>query len=212
LAKVDIDETADELFAALDAIDVEDCWDRSGRSRHGYTSPDEAATELIADELRPFVDQVERYHRLGMPEQEARYCLGIISGLYRYERESKTEFRQWSEDIAGDCAGLLLDEWRQRNPAEDGSDAMRALPAERCPEWVKWLGERQAGAACLPRKASAGKLYRIDFAPVAQRAFGRLRFEIVPAIDGLASRQQGAEFRVGAPPAEDVSNLVEVIR
>jgi hypothetical protein len=142
LAEVDIDETAAEVFTTLDCIDVQDCWDRSGRSRHGYTSPDEAATELIEDGLQPFVEQVESYHQLGMLEQEAHYCAGVISGLYRYDRESKTEFRQWSEDIAGECAGNILDEWRGRNPAEAGIGAMRSSLAERCPEWAKWLVEK----------------------------------------------------------------------
>jgi hypothetical protein len=139
LAEVDIDETADDVFAALDSIDVEECWDRAGKSRHGYTSPDEAATELIEAEVQPFFDQVERYHRLAMPDEEARYCLGVIVGIYRWERQSETEFRQWSEDIPAECAGGLLDEWRKRNPAEAGIAAMRALIAERCPEWAKWL-------------------------------------------------------------------------
>jgi hypothetical protein len=139
LGGVDIDETADEVFAGLESINVEECWDRCGSSRHGYTSPDEAATELIEEALQPFVDQVERYHQLGMLAQEARYCTGIISGLCRYERESKTRFREWSEDIARDCAALLLEQWRKRNPAEAGIKAMRELIAERCPDLVKSL-------------------------------------------------------------------------
>jgi len=32
----------------------------------------------------------------------------------------------------------------------------------------------------------------------------------VPAINGVSSRQQSAEFRIGAAPAEYVSNLIEV--
>ena len=47
LTEIDLEETADEVFDVLDSIDVQDCWDRSGRSRAGYTSPDEAAAELI---------------------------------------------------------------------------------------------------------------------------------------------------------------------
>jgi hypothetical protein len=142
LADVDIDETAGEVFTALDCIDVQDCWDRSGSSRHGYTSPDEAAAELIEEELQSFVDQVERYHQLGMIEQEARSCAGIVAGLYRYDKESKTEFRQWSEDVAGDCAGALLGDWRERNPAKAAIGTMRALLAERCPQWVEWLDRK----------------------------------------------------------------------
>jgi len=114
LADVDMDETADEVFDALESIDVQDCWDRSGASRDGYTSPDEAAAEIIDEELQPFLVQVERYHELGMFEQEAVYCAGVVLGIYRYGRESKSEFREWSADLPSECAGLLLENWRKR--------------------------------------------------------------------------------------------------
>ncbi len=78
LTQIDVDETADEVFAALDSLDIQDCWDRSGSSRDGYTSPDEAAVEIIEEELQPFFDQVKRYHELRMAEQEAAYCMGVI--------------------------------------------------------------------------------------------------------------------------------------
>jgi len=39
LVEINLDETADEVFFALDSIDVQDCWDRSGSSRNGYTHP-----------------------------------------------------------------------------------------------------------------------------------------------------------------------------
>src|ERR1700730_1846959 len=99
LTEIDLDETAEEVFLILDSIDVQDCWDRSGGTRDGYTSPEDAAAEIIDEELQPFFDQVERYRELGMAEQEAAYCKGVILGIYRYERESKSEFREWSTDI-----------------------------------------------------------------------------------------------------------------
>ena len=70
LAAVDSDDVAEEVFDALDMIDIQDCWDRAGRHRDGYTSPEEAAIELIEEELQPFVEQAKRYHELGMREQE----------------------------------------------------------------------------------------------------------------------------------------------
>ena|SRR6516164_1381310 len=94
LSEIDLDEIADEVFLVLDSIDVQHCWDRAGSSRDGYTSPDEAAAELIDEQLQPFFDQAGRYHELGMTEEEATYCSGVILGVYRYEHESKSEFRQ----------------------------------------------------------------------------------------------------------------------
>lgn len=139
LMAVDIYETAAEAFDALDAIDVQNCWDRAGSHQDGYTSPDEAAGEIIEEALLPFVDQAKRYHDLGMLDQERDYCAGILLGLYRYEKESKSEFRNWSADIPTDSAGWILDTWRDRNPDQTTSDTMDTFIRERCPDWAKYM-------------------------------------------------------------------------
>ena len=76
LREIDLDGTANNVFFVLDSIDVQDCWHRSGKTRHGYTSPDEAAVEIMEEELQPFFEQAVRYHELGMPQQETTYCMG----------------------------------------------------------------------------------------------------------------------------------------
>ena len=139
LAAVDIDGVGDEVFCTLDMIDVQDCWDRAGSRHDGYTSPDEAAVELMEAELQPFVDQVKRYHKLDMLEQERDYCAGVILGLYRYEKESKSEFRNWSGDLPLDSAGWLRDEWQERNADKALRDTMDELIRGRCPEWARNL-------------------------------------------------------------------------
>ena len=77
---VDLNETADEVFRALDSIDVQDCWARSGKSRYGYTEPSEAAVELVEEELRPFYDQAARYQELGMTVAKHDVLHGSYSG------------------------------------------------------------------------------------------------------------------------------------
>lgn len=139
LSDIEADETADQVVDALDAIDVEECWDRSGSSRDGYTSPVDAAAELVDEALQPFLDQAERYHQLGLIDQEETWCQGVILGIYRFERESGSEFRQWSEDICGECAGFLLGAWRDRNRDQARLAAMRAFVRERCPHWADRL-------------------------------------------------------------------------
>ncbi len=49
-------------------------------------------------------------------------------------------------------------------------------------------------------------------APVAQRLLRDSRFEDVPVIDRTSSGEQGLEFRVGAPPAEEIADVVEIVR
>jgi hypothetical protein len=139
LVEFSLDETADKVFDALDLVDIQDCWDQSRSLRDGNASPDEAAVDIIEEELQPFFDQVERYHELGMLEQEATYCMAVILGIYRFEHESKSEFKQLAEDIPAECAGNLLEEWRTRNPGQAGIDVMYAFIRERCPKWASWL-------------------------------------------------------------------------
>ena len=147
LIAIDVDETADEVFCVLDSIDVQDCWDRSGKSRYGYTEPSEAAVELVEEELQPFYDQAKTYRELGMAEQEATYCMGVILGIYRYEHESKSEFREWCEDVPIECAGYLLDLWRKRNKRTAAARAMDEFIQNRCPKWAKYL---------IPKRAAGG--------------------------------------------------------
>lgn len=139
LAAVDVEDVADEVFGQLDMIDVQDCWDKAGRHRDGYTAPDEAAVQLLEEELQPFVDQVERYHSLGMARQEQDCCMGIILGTYRYEKESKSEFKDWCTDIPIECAGGMLDDWRKRNRNAAAITAMDEFIRQRCPDWAKHM-------------------------------------------------------------------------
>jgi hypothetical protein len=139
LTEINPKETAEEVFEALDSIDVEDCWDLAGGSSEGYAPPDDVAVDLVEEELQPFFDQVERYHELDMPEQEAAYCMAVILGVYRFAYESKSEFTQWAEDIPAHCARTLLGEWRERNPEQTRIDAMQAFIRERCPKWAELL-------------------------------------------------------------------------
>lgn len=139
LSQIDLDEIANEVFLVLDSVDVQDCWDRAGSSRDGYTSPDEAAVELIEEELQPFFEQAGRYHDLGMADAEATCCRGVLLGLYRYGQESKSEFREWAVDIPIECAGAMLTDWRERAHDPNSAAAMDEFIRDRCPKWARHL-------------------------------------------------------------------------
>jgi hypothetical protein len=141
LTEFSLDDVAEEVFDALDLIDVQDCFDQAGSSRDGDASPDEAAVDIIEEELQPFFDQVERYHELAMAEQEATYCMAVVLGIYRFAHESKSEFKKLAAEIPAECAGNLLEDWRARNPDQGGIDAMYRFIRERCPKWASWLRE-----------------------------------------------------------------------
>ena len=139
LEAVDIDEVAEEVFFGLDMIDVQDCWDRSVGGRDGYISPDEAASELIEEEIDPFFDQAKKYHDLEMFAEEKSYCMGVLLGVYRFDHESKSEFRDWAEDISLECACILVDQWRKRNDISNAMQEMNDFIRRSCPKWQKYM-------------------------------------------------------------------------
>jgi hypothetical protein len=139
LNAVDVDEIAEDVFDALDGIEVEECWDRAGASRDGYTSPDEAAYELVEEALEPFAEQIRQYRKLKMLERERESCQGVVLGAYRYEQESTSAFKDWCQEAHLSCAGNLLDAWRKRTADPSAKAAMDEFIRQRCPGWEREL-------------------------------------------------------------------------
>lgn len=96
---IDLDEVCGEVFFDLDMLDVHDLWDRSGESRYGYTSPDDAAVEMVEAELEPYSKKIERYFELKKLEEAKLYCMGVLKGIYRFSQESTSDFKVSSWDI-----------------------------------------------------------------------------------------------------------------
>jgi hypothetical protein len=55
---VDVEAVCDEVFDALDGIDVHELWDRAGPKRDGYTSPEDMAVEMFEESLEPFLQEL----------------------------------------------------------------------------------------------------------------------------------------------------------
>lgn len=136
LSEVDCETVANEVYLMLDSIDVQDCWDRSGKHRQGYVHEDEVAYELIQEALRPFDDQIAQYRQSEMEPQELQYTQGVVVGLYRYHKESGSEFKDWCVDLPESFAQEILESWHKRqtkNP--EALQAMAVYLEERCPDW-----------------------------------------------------------------------------
>lgn len=67
---------------------------------------------MIEDELKPFIDQIWTYLQQGMEHEAKICCMGVLLGIYRYDQESTSEFKDWAADIPNNCFdGLLEDYW-----------------------------------------------------------------------------------------------------
>jgi len=144
LEYVDPDEIADDVFFALESIDVHELWDRSGSRRDGYTSPEDMAMEMVEEELVSFTDQISRYHDLGRHEEAKLYCMGVLKGLYRFDKEAKSEFRDWASDVAGEYFQFILNNWEKQKENKRFTDEMGEFIKMNCPKWARSSWERES--------------------------------------------------------------------
>ena len=139
IRSIDIEGTSMEVYAALDFLDIENVWDQSGAKSYGYVSPEDKAVEVIEEELEPFYQEVFRFSKLEMHEEAKLYCMGVLKGIYRYDQESKAEFKDWVQDVPGECFSYLLREWEKRNSYKTASQEMHSFIERECSEWAQWI-------------------------------------------------------------------------
>ncbi|RLG30197.1 hypothetical protein DRO03_05110 [Methanosarcinales archaeon] len=120
LRDVDIEDIAFEVYFALDCIEVEEVWNRSGNTRDGYVDPTEMAWQIFEEALYSFRDEVVKYQRLSMYAEAKKYCLGILGGIYRFEKESPSEYKDWAVDAPREYFTQVMKEWKsgQNNPED----------------------------------------------------------------------------------------------
>jgi hypothetical protein len=117
---VDPDAVAEEVFYELDSIAVEDVWDNSGATRDGYVDSGEYAWELFAKALGPFEEHLRKCHKLSLPKQAKLQCMGLLKGIWQFESESSSEFKDWAVDAPEENMARIFDEWRKgsKNPQD----------------------------------------------------------------------------------------------
>lgn len=122
---VDLEGVGEDVFGALDAIPVEQVWDRSGRKRDGYVAPGEAAAQVIEEALQPFLDALRNCQQLGLTEQAKRQCMGILKGIHRFEKECRSEFKDWAVDLPGEYFAFTYQEWRKGSKSRKDIEEVR---------------------------------------------------------------------------------------
>lgn len=135
LKTVDTDDVCEDLKWNLDTIDVHDLWDSSGSTRYGYVDPSDQSFEMFDEALEPFLEELQRLIDLQMSEEAKKYRMGLLKGLYQWEKFSDTEFKDWAPDIARDKFDTLLEEWDNNTDSEQHKKEMNIFLKKECPDW-----------------------------------------------------------------------------
>lgn len=118
---------------------VEDVWDNSGGTRDGYVDPNELASEMFEEALEPYIDELRKCQELSMKEEARLHCMGILKGIYKFEKEATTEFQDWAVDDPHDNFRHIFEEWRKRNNDPKDMEEIDEFIKKNCPEWYNDL-------------------------------------------------------------------------
>jgi hypothetical protein len=135
LSGVDPEEVATILYEELDALEVEEVWDRAGETRHGYVEPGEAADQMIEQVLEPFLEKLKKYQKLGLSVEAGRLCMGLLAGLHRFEHESICEFKNWAPDSPIIFAESVVEIWKAGTPSRADIAAVKAFIEDELGGW-----------------------------------------------------------------------------
>ncbi len=138
LRDVDVEAVCDDAFDALDGIDVHELWDRAGPRTDGYTSPEDMAVEMFEEALDPFLPELYRLFDLKMHQEAKLYCMGILKGIYKYDEDSGSEFRDWATDVPGESFGYILNEWEKKSINKKDKKEMKDFIGNECRNWSEW--------------------------------------------------------------------------
>ena len=127
LDEVSIEDVAYDVCDALDGLEVEELWARSGKTRYGYTEPSEESWVMIEEAIYPFLAEMKKYQKISMPLLAKKYCIGIIKGIQEYDEESMSEFKDWAVDAPGEFVENVFNEWKNGEPEADDIAEVRKL-------------------------------------------------------------------------------------
>jgi len=135
LREVNTEDISADVYYELEFLAVEDVWEKAGPSRDGYQGTDEVADEMIDDVLQPYREELSRYQKLNMLEEATYVCMGIIAGLYQFDQESASEFKNWAVDLPASYARDTLGKWYTKRVSPEAVDEMMSFIKNELPNW-----------------------------------------------------------------------------
>lgn len=133
--EVSVEEIADGVFWELDTLEVEDVWDNSGPTRYGYVDSGEKAWEMVESAIEPYLEELKKCQDLKLDEEAKKYCMGILKGIYQFEKESENEFKDWAADAPRQNFEEVFDKWKKHCTNPDDIKEMKEFIGKNSPDW-----------------------------------------------------------------------------
>ncbi len=85
------------------------------------------------------IDELRKCQELSLADEAKLHCMGILKGLYKFEKEAATEFQDWAVDDPHENFKQVLQEWRKGNKDPKDLEEIDEFIKRNCHEWYKYL-------------------------------------------------------------------------
>jgi hypothetical protein len=150
ITKVDPEGVAEDVVYALEGIEEEDIWSRSGSDQlGGYADPGEAAYELCDEALEPFLEKLKRLLTMGLEVPALAQVQGMLLGLHALEGKLPDDAEEYPGD---EGVYSVLGTWAEASPAASDR-ALMAWADKELPDWAEDVRHTLSSKRKTSRKA-----------------------------------------------------------
>ena len=71
-----------------------------------------------------------------MPKEATLYCLGILKGIYAFDKDSRTQYKELAVDAPGEYFAFILEDWRTLYKGKTPMVSIKDFLESNCPDWV----------------------------------------------------------------------------
>ena len=145
LCEISFETVAYDVEDAVRSVDLDDLDSRAGRHSWGYTSPDEAASELLQEAVNPTLEKMKRLLDLGLDAEALEVCKGLLLGLYGFRDAKAHEVLGWAAEFPAETAADAAATWyaasrtRRKTGRRESAQLLREFIRESTPEWAEFL-------------------------------------------------------------------------
>jgi hypothetical protein len=86
----------------------------------------DAVEQMVKHIIRDYLE-LRKYQALGMNAQANRMCMGLLLGLYKFEDESTSKFKDWAPDAPGIFAEEVVGVWKAGSLSRADIKALRTF-------------------------------------------------------------------------------------
>ncbi len=91
---------------------------------------------MFGETLEPYLDELKKYHKLSLHEVAMNYCRGVLKGIWKFKKESSSEYKEWCEDAPDEYFHRVLDEWRKYCASDKHREEIYKFVKSSFPEMV----------------------------------------------------------------------------